>query len=74
MNSNSQSLYNQHRVLSAIKKISLMKKAISFYELNDFLRKEEDTEIDEQILKREVEILILRSLLECKIEGNNLVF
>jgi len=72
--SNSQSLYNQQRVLSVVKKISLEQKSISFIELNDILKKQENVELDELILRREVEILILRSLLDVKIKGNDLVF
>jgi len=72
--SNSQSLFNQQRVLSVVKKISQTQKSLSFIELNEILKKQENIKLDELILRREVEILILRSLLECKIEGNNLVF
>jgi uncharacterized pyridoxamine 5'-phosphate oxidase family protein len=72
--SNSQSLYNQQRVLSVVKKISHQQKSISFIDLKEMLNKQENVELDEQILRREIEILILRSLLECKIEGNDLVF
>ena len=72
--SNSQSLYNQQRVLSIVKKISQKQMSISFIDLNEILDKQENVRLDEQVLRREVEILILRSLLECKIEGNNLVF
>ncbi len=72
--SNSQSLYNQQRVLSVVKKISQKQMSISFIDLNEILDKQENVELDELILRREVEILILRSLLECKIEGNELVF
>ena len=72
--SNSQSLYNQQRVLSVIKKISLEQKSISFIELNEILKKQENVDLDELILRREVEILILRSLLDVKINGNDLVF
>jgi hypothetical protein len=72
--SNSQSLYNQQRVLSVIKKISLEQKSISFIALNEILKKQENVELDELILRREVEILILRSLLDVKIDGNDLVF
>jgi hypothetical protein len=72
--SNSQSLYNQQRVLSAIKKITKNQKSISLLDLREFVRDEENVEIDEQVLRREVEILILRSLLECQIEGDKLVF
>ncbi len=72
--SNSQSLYNQQRVLSVVKKISQKQKSISFINLNEILDKQENVALDEQVLRREVEILILRSLLECKIEGNDLIF
>jgi len=72
--SNSQSLYNQQRVLSVVKKVSHKQKSISFIDLKELLNKQENVELDELILRREVEILILRSLLECKIEGNDLVF
>ena len=72
--SNSQSLYNQQRVLSVVKKISQKQKSISFINLNEILAKQENVALDEQVLRREVEILILRSLLECKIEGNDLIF
>ncbi len=72
--SNSQSLYNQQRVLSVVKKISHEQKSISFIDLSEILKKQENVELDELILRREVEILILRSLLEVKIDGNHLVF
>jgi len=72
--SNSQSLFNQQRVLSVVKIISQKQKSISFIALNTILKEQEDVELDELILRREVEILILRSLLVCKIEGNDLVF
>ena len=72
--SNSQSLYNQQRVLSAVKKISLKQKSISFQKLKEILKEQDNLDLDEQVLRREVEILILRSLLKCKIEGYNLVF
>ncbi len=72
--SNSQSLYNQQRVLSVVKKISQKQMSISFIDLNEILDKQENVRLDEQVLRREVEILILRSLLECKIDGNELIF
>ena len=72
--SNSQSLYNQQRVLSVVKKIAQTQKSISFIDLREMVNKQENVKLDELVLRREVEILILRSLLECKIEGNDLVF
>lgn len=72
--SNSRSLYNQQRILRVLKKISQDQKAISFLDLKDFLKEQEKFEIDEQILRREIEILILRSLLKAKLVGNDLIF
>ncbi len=72
--SNSQSLYNQQKVFSTIQKISHRQKSISFQKLKEILKEQENLDLDEQVLRREVEILILRSLLKCKIEGYNLVF
>ena len=72
--SNSKSLFNQQKVLSVVNKISQKQKSISFLDLKELLNKQENVEIDEQILRREVEILILRALLDTKIEGNDLVF
>ena len=72
--SNSQSLYNQQIVLSVVKRISHNQKAISFQKFKEILKEHENLDLDEQVLRREVEILILRSLLEFKIKGNDLVF
>ena len=72
--SNSQSLYNQQRVLSVVKEISQKQKSISFNDLKEILFKQENVELGELILRREVEILILRSLLQGKIKENDLVF
>ena len=72
--SNSQSLYNQQKVLSVVKIISQKQKSISFIKLGGILKEQEGIGLNELILRREVEILILRSLIDGKIKGNNLVF
>ena len=72
--SNSHSLYNQQIVLKVIQEESSQQKSISFTRLNEILKERENINIEEPILRREVEILILRSLLRCKIEGDELVF
>lgn len=72
--SNSHSLYNQQIILKVIQKESSQQESISFTELKELLKECENIDIDEPILRREVEILILRSLLRCKIEGDELVF
>jgi hypothetical protein len=72
--SNSHSLYNQQMILKVIQKESSQQESISFSELMKILKNRENIGIDEPILRREVEILILRSLLHCRIEGDELVF
>ena len=72
--SNSHSLYNQQILLKVIQKESSQQKSISFTELKEILKENENKDINEPILRREVELLILRSLLRCKIEGDELVF
>ena len=72
--SNSQSLYNQQIVLATIHNISHDQKSISFTKLNEIVKENDNLDIDEQILRREVEILILRSLIDGKIKGNDLIF
>ncbi len=71
--SNAQSLYNQKIILEAIKSVS-NQNSISFQELNQMLSDNSELNIDIVILGREVEILILRGLLSCKIEGDKLIF
>lgn len=72
--SNSHSLYNQQMILKVIQKESSQQESISFSELMKILKNCENIGINEPILRREVEILILRSLLHCRIEGDELVF
>ena len=72
--SNARSLYNQQRILKVINKISEVQKLITFEELRQVMGKEESFKLDLEVLKKETELLILRGVLECKIELNSLVF
>ena len=54
--------------------LSKLEKDYEFTELNEKLVTDENLVIEVSILKREIEILILRSLLLCKIDGENLIF
>jgi len=73
LDSNARSLYNQQQILKIINKISNSKDSISFQELNNILQKETDLNLSIDILKREIEILILRNQLFCKIEKDSIV-
>lgn len=73
LDSNVRSLYNQQLILKFIFNLSKNKKEIFFEELLDLLKKEESLDIDVATIKREIEILMLRSLLSCKIEENRII-
>ncbi len=72
--SNSKSLYNQQKILNLITQISQKEDSVSLVDLNQKLKEQENLDIDLSILKREIEILILRSLLKCQIDGDFLIF
>ena len=72
--SNCRSLYNQKIILNFINSISKISSSITFRELNQRLKSEINTSLEEEILKREIELLILRGLLSCRIENNNIIF
>ena len=74
LDSNSHSLYNQQIILKYLNSISKLNDSISFAELNQVIKENEELEFSDDILKREIEILILRNLLSCKIEGDLITF
>jgi len=74
LDSNALSLYNQQKILNLITRISQKQNSISFTELRKKLKEVENIALDETILRREIEILILRELASCNIEGNKLLF
>jgi len=71
--SNSNSLYNQEIILEHIKKMSNKQNSLTIHELHLSL-KEKDFNIDESVLGKEIELLILRDLLPCKKEGDKIIF
>ena len=74
LDSNALSLYNQQKILDIISNLSQQQNSITFTELQKKLKEIENIALDETILRREIEILILRELLSCNIEGNKLFF
>ena len=74
LDSNCKSAYHQQRILEIIKNIPIPNNSIKLEEIYEILRVQEDLDITEEILRREVELLILRNLLNCKIEGDKLIF
>ena len=74
LDSNCTSAYNQQRILKIINNLTIKNKSISFRELKKLVKDIDDISISEDILRREVEILILRGLLDCQIQGDQLIF
>ena len=74
LDSNCRSAFNQQIILEQIKNISIIKKSISFKDLSKVLKEKSELYISEEILRREIELLILRNLLNCQLKGNQLVF
>ncbi len=72
--SNSQSLYNQQVILSIIEPLSNEQKTISLKEISQKLEKEKDLRLKDDILLREIELLVLRNLLACRIDRDRLEF
>jgi len=74
LDSNCKSAYHQQKILEIIKNFPITKNSIKFEEIHKLLRVKVDLNISEEILRREVELLILRNLLNCKMEGDQLIF
>ena len=74
LDSNARSLYNQQKILKRIKEISLNQNSITFQYLNKLLKSHNELNLSEDILRREIEILILRNQLKCKLKGETIHF
>ena len=72
LDSNCHSLYNQEKILKQISSAAENQNSISLKNLKESLSPE--LILDDGMLRREIELLILRGLLNCKIEGNELKF
>ena len=72
LDSNCHSLYNQEKILKKIRIFAENQNSIPLKNLKESLSPE--LILDDGLLRREIELLILRGLLNCKIEGNELKF
>ncbi len=73
LDSNSHSLYNQQIILKNVGDLSKNYETISFQELNRILRAKKELNLTDDILRREIELLILRNKLSWKIEKDTIV-
>ncbi|MBD3256418.1 MAG: hypothetical protein GF383_15075 [Candidatus Lokiarchaeota archaeon] len=72
--SNSHSLYNQQTILKIIDDICKNQDYIEVSQLNDILKKNSILNLEDSILCREIELLILRGLLPYKFDGQKILF
>ncbi|MFX1549178.1 MAG: hypothetical protein ACFFB9_02380 [Promethearchaeota archaeon] len=73
LDSNSRSLYNQQIILKNVRDLSKQYKTFKFEELNDILRAKEEINLTNDILRREIELLILRNQLPWKISKDTII-
>ncbi|MFX1500029.1 MAG: hypothetical protein ACFFDH_03590 [Promethearchaeota archaeon] len=74
LDSNAHSLFNQQKILEFITDLSVSNDSISFQKLNQLLKQRSKIILSDDIIQREIELLILRNLISCKIEGDKLIF
>ncbi|MFW9989628.1 MAG: hypothetical protein ACFFC3_13315 [Candidatus Odinarchaeota archaeon] len=74
LDSNTHSLFNQQKILELITDLSISNDSISFQDLNQLLKERNKIILSDDIIQREIELLILRNLISCKIEGDKLTF
>lgn len=73
LDSNSRSFYNQQVILKYSSDLSAKDDNISFQKLNQILKSKYKLNLDIDILRREIELLILRSKLPWKIEKDQII-
>ncbi|MFX0021009.1 MAG: hypothetical protein ACFE9S_01690 [Candidatus Hermodarchaeota archaeon] len=73
LDSNVNSLYNQQVILANVRDLSKKYKSITFQELNRVLRNKNELNLTDDILRREIELLILRNKLAWKIEKDSII-
>ncbi|MDX1798381.1 MAG: hypothetical protein R3255_07005 [Candidatus Lokiarchaeia archaeon] len=73
LDSNSRSLYNQQIILANVRDLFKKYKSITFQELNHVLRSKNKLNLTDEILRREIELLILRNQLAWNIEKDTII-
>ncbi|MHA1670561.1 MAG: hypothetical protein ACTSV5_08265 [Promethearchaeota archaeon] len=72
LDSNSRSFYNQQIILDRLNLIKKEKIEISVTEFNEILKLKDNLLLELPILRRELELLILRGIISMKFEGDML--
>jgi len=72
LDSNTRSLFNQEVILNQINTLAAKQTSISFRKLHELIKNE--LNIDENTLRKEIELLILRDKIKSQIDGIELKF
>jgi hypothetical protein len=72
--SNSHSLYNQQKIKEGLNAILMKQKVWTLSKLNQLLKERIGLELDDATFRKELELLILRGLISCNIEGDLVIF
>jgi len=72
LDSNTRSLYNQQIILERLNSIGKEIDKISVAEFKEMLKLKDELLLEEPILRRELEILILRGIISIEFKGNML--
>jgi len=73
LDSNCKSAFNQKIILEQLKRISFERTSLSFKEFNQLIKEKSGLNLPEQILRREIELLILRNLVNCELKGDQVI-
>jgi len=73
LDSNARSLYNQQIIIKYFRDLSKKYRTISFQDLAQMISTKKELNLTEDILRREIELLILRNQLPWKIEKDNII-
>ncbi|MFX0027602.1 MAG: hypothetical protein ACFE8B_00205 [Candidatus Hermodarchaeota archaeon] len=73
LDSNCKSALNQQLIQNYLENVLNKRKTITFRDLNRNLRDKGILDIDEDVLRKEVELLILRNRLHCRIDKETII-
>ena len=72
--SNAHSLYNQQKIKDGVNAILMKQKVWTFTKLNQLLKERIGLDLDDKTFRKELELLILRGLVSCSIDGDLVIF
>ena len=74
LSSNAHSLYNQQKIKDGLNTILMKQKTMTLTQLNQLLKERIGLDLDDKTFRKELELLILRDLILCSIEGDLVIF